>query len=236
MYNLEAAFKQIISRRRSAFDFDPTRTIEDSKLKTLQELCLRAPSAYNSQPFRCVLITDDQTKKDLAHVMMSIRNARRVTRASITAVFLADTECWKNFDELPERENATYEAIKRKENGIKFMGGYGGASMKNAAIATSKLAPTAIPNDPVVWALKSTMLFVDHYILTCAALGLSTSPMEGFDEHRARSVVNASGRYFCPLVVPTGYGIGIDENSKLSERKYPEQVFFRNKLPPEYSE
>ena len=49
----------------------------------------RAPSSFNAQPYRCIIVDDADVKAQLADAMLG-RNAMAVTSAPVTAVFLAD--------------------------------------------------------------------------------------------------------------------------------------------------
>lgn len=55
------------------------------------------------------------------------------------------------------------------------------------------------------WSQKNTMLVAMTYLLACAAHGLATCPMEGFDAHGVRRALGVPrGRYGVPLLVSAG--------------------------------
>jgi nitroreductase len=234
---------KLFTIRKSVRKFDPMKEISLEEIDLIKNACLRAPSSFNSQPFRCVLVREPEIKKDLAHTMIGLDNARRILQAPLTAVFLADKQSVLNKDKMFElsenqRTPLTYQQKKRNEDNMAYVSGFNGALIQTAAgFASEFLAPTQVPEDETVWAVKQTIFFVDHYLLACAALGVSTSPMEGFDEQRVRHVVGASDRYYCPVVVPTGYEQitkESDENNEseihLSARLDSFDIFTDNKL------
>jgi len=232
--SLSKALQSLLRARRSAKAFDPSRTVSEDQLGELKTLALRAPSSFNAQPFKCVLVRDQGLKDDLAHAMVGINNARRVRDAPLTAVFLADTESWTRAEGSDNPEGETFQQRKRKQADVAFVAGAQGAALRKAVQTASLLAPTKIPEDPVLWSVKQTIFFVDHWLLSCAALGLSTAPMEGYNEPRVRDVVGASSRYYCPVVVPTGYtalgDASLDETTPLSPRYNAADMFFDNQL------
>lgn len=218
--------------RRRPLAFDPSRLIESEKLSELKQLCLRAPSSYNSQPFRCVLVDRDDVKDDLAHCMIGVKNARHILSAPITAVFLADTESFKNSTLFKEHlhQNETFQQRKRRYDNQAFISGSHGSALRKIVESFSSLAPIQIPEDPTVWAVKQTCFFGDHWLLACAGLGLSSYVMEGFDERRVRHVVGASDRYYCPFVIATGYSKDPIADLPETPRLNPDEVFFANRL------
>lgn len=233
---LSGAMQKLLRIRRSAKAFDPSRLIADDILNELKENCLRAPSSFNAQPFRCVLVRDDRIKHDLAHAMVGLKNAQRVCDAAITAVFLADTESWKNLGASTDVQGAaeTFQERKRKQADVAFVSGSHGTAFRKLVENASMLAPTKIPEDPVLWSVKQTVFFADHWLLSSAALGLVTSPMEGFDEPRVREAVGASSRYYCPMIIPTGYEKeqenSLPEEAALSPRFKASDMFIDNRL------
>lgn len=227
--------KSLLRLRRRPSKFDSTRMIEPDVLQQLKERCLRAPSSFNAQPFRCVLVSDSEAKEELAHAMSSTGNTRRILQAPLTAVFLADTESYRRMTLLREDQSRgkTFAQRKREQENVAFVSGHHGVAIRTIAKQISTLGPIQLPEDPVVWSVKQTMLFVDHWILASTELGLAAWPMEGFDEHRVRASVGADNRYYCPVVVPTGYSTSNleDEQSKeASPRLAPEEVFIDNAL------
>lgn len=58
---------EAIKTRRSIRKFDPDRLVEDSLLKEIIELAALAPSAHNGQPWRFIIIRDQEKKEKIAH-------------------------------------------------------------------------------------------------------------------------------------------------------------------------
>ena len=126
---------------------------------------------------------------------------------------------------------------------IKFLLGNGGwASSKIRILAThlaSAVSPAPIINsDPTAWSVKNTIFAAQTFILAAAAHGLSTAPMEGFDERRLCYALNIPmRRYSIPMVICTGYATDIIsevEVNKLNEqgkKRYPlENICFSDKF------
>ena len=73
----------------------------------------------------------------------------------------------------------------------------------------SPLKPTPIiQSNNHVWAVKNSMLMAQQLMLVATAYGLSTGPMEGFDERRVSYALDIPmQRYTIPLIINIGYSI-----------------------------
>lgn len=110
---------------------------------------------------------------------------------------------------------------------IKILLGNGGwASSKIRILAThlaSAVSPSPVINSDLSgWSVKNTIFAAQTFILAAAAHGLSTAPMEGFDERRLCYALNIPmKRYSIPMVICTGYTADVItelEVNKLKEK------------------
>jgi len=83
-------FKKLVSARFSCkrFKSDP---IAPHVVKALIDVTRRAPSSFNTQPYRIILVQDKEQRARLA-ACMSGKNAPACLQAPLVAVFCADTE------------------------------------------------------------------------------------------------------------------------------------------------
>ena len=87
-----AQFKAIVDARFSCKRFRPGDTpIPQEIIDDLVDVTRRAPTSFNTQPYRIILVRDKAQREALAQCM-SPKNAIAVTAAPLTAVFCADTE------------------------------------------------------------------------------------------------------------------------------------------------
>src|SRR5277367_6708747 len=82
---------EAIHHRRTTKRFKPD-LIPEATLMELIALTLAAPSSYNLQPWRIVLIDDPAQKEALAKASW---NQAQVTTAPVTFVFAADIRGWE---------------------------------------------------------------------------------------------------------------------------------------------
>ena len=79
---MEKTLSQAIAQRRATPSFDGSR-LPDEDLKKILEAGLQAPSGYNMQPWRFVVVQDDETKRLLAQ---ACPKGRPVAEAPVVVV------------------------------------------------------------------------------------------------------------------------------------------------------
>src|SRR5258708_38288776 len=87
----EKKFSDAVRERRAtpAFSYDP---VDDGDLKKIVRAGLEAPSSYNLQPWRFVVVRDPEQRKRLRVAAM---NQDQVEQAPVVIVACGDTEGWK---------------------------------------------------------------------------------------------------------------------------------------------
>ena len=85
-------FKEVINNRSHWKWFDSNKRIQNDLLKDIMETAQRAPSSFNTQPHKVVIVRDNEYKLALAEGMLGDSNKNVVLTADTNAVFLADLE------------------------------------------------------------------------------------------------------------------------------------------------
>ena len=96
------AFKEIVNSRSHWKWYDPEKRIEDNLLREIIETAQRAPSSFNTQPSKVVLVRDSEIKLALAEGMIGDSNKKLVLTADTSAVFLADLEIVSDIPKIQE--------------------------------------------------------------------------------------------------------------------------------------
>lgn len=78
-------------------------------------ISLRAPTGFNAQPYRAIIVSDPQTKCEVAKYCLG-RNADRVRDSDCTVVFLADLQCTRDFPKLKSLLLASQEQLPNDSN------------------------------------------------------------------------------------------------------------------------
>ena len=159
---------EVIARRRAARRFDPERPLSDDLLKRILHLATFAPSSYNLQPWRFLVVRGEANRRKLrgcAH------NQPKVSEAPVVVVVLG------------------YHTPHRSHLGpmVDEMLARGAATPESAAELRARAAHTLerVP-DRSLWATRSAMLAAATLMIAAESLGVASAPMEGFDAHKVK--------------------------------------------------
>jgi len=188
---MEKTLSQTISERRTTPSFDE-RPIPDEDLKKILEAGLQAPSGFNMQPWRFVVVRSEEQKKKLR---LASFNQANVEEAAVVIAVCADADGWRNGD---------LEEMLR-------LGREGGMPETYAAQAQVSI-PNYLANHPnlTAWLYKQTMIAFTYMMLTAEALGYDTAATEGFDEDKIREALKLPLSYHVPALLSVGHLRGED--------------------------
>ena len=82
-------FDDIVLKRHFTHEFNPGRNIDRLLMKKLITLSQSAPSSFNLQPFKIIVVDNESVKEVLAESMIGL-NSVRVRTAPVTVVYLSD--------------------------------------------------------------------------------------------------------------------------------------------------
>jgi nitroreductase len=178
-----------ILQRRSikSFKSDP---IAPALLRQLVELTVAAPSSYNIQDWRIIIVQDPAQKEALA---VACFNQPQILQAPVNFVFAADIKAGEK------------DITPILEQGVKT-----GAWNEGTAAYFKKAVPdfaAAIGDKAREYAIKDAMIAATHATLAAESLGLSTCMMNGWIEAKVKAVIGAEndGDLAIALVLPIGY-------------------------------
>ena len=81
--------EHIVRERYTCRSFRPNVLIPPAVIRRVLELSLRAPTSFNLQPYKLIVVQDAEYKERVAQAMIG-GNAKTVRDSSATVVFLAD--------------------------------------------------------------------------------------------------------------------------------------------------
>jgi nitroreductase len=196
----EKPFSQAIRERRATPSFLPNPVPEED-LRKILEAGLSAPSAYNLQPWRFVVVRDAAQRARLREAAMK---QAKVEEAPVVIVACADPEGWR--DDLDEVIRLA------QEHGYGDEGRY--ASMrKNVATFFGSAAGVAggLAPDFAVWVNRHTMIAFTTMMWMAEVLGYDTAPMEGFYEDQVRGVLRIPAQVRVVALLAIGHHKGDDK-------------------------
>ncbi len=191
-FEVEKTLSRAIAERRASpsFDGDP---IAEADLIGILRAGLQAPSSYNLQPWRFIVVRGQEQKRKLRAASY---NQAKVEEASAMIVACGDADGWRNGD-LDE---------------MLRLGRMGGMPENYAEQAKSTI-PNYLSNHPnmPLWLTRQVMLAFTHMMLMAEVLGYDTAPMEGFEQDKVHEVLKLPLSYFVVALLGIGHLKGPDK-------------------------
>jgi nitroreductase len=193
MTKINKTLSQAIKERRATPSFDGA-PIPAEDLKQILDAGLHAPSGYNMQPWRFVVVQSPEQKKKLRAASY---NQGKVEEASAVIVACGDADGWRKDLDL------------MLEHGRK-----GGMPESYAA-----QAQTSVPNylssfntaQMQGWLNKMVMIAFTHMMLMAEVMGYDTAPMEGFEQDKVHETLRLPLSYWVVALLAIGHAKGPDK-------------------------
>lgn len=175
----EKLLSQVLRERRATPHFDPA-PVDEEDLKKILQAGLEAPSGYNLQPWRFVVVRQPEQRKKLRAAAM---NQPKVEEAPVVIVACGDTLGWRKGDleetlRLAKEHGYGDEAKHQKDRDAvnRFLGGEPGSA--------GGIAPGL-----GLWVNRHVMVATTTMMLMAEVLGYDTAPMEGFFEDKVKALL-----------------------------------------------
>ncbi|WP_027087670.1 nitroreductase family protein [Cohnella panacarvi] len=183
----EKAFSEVIRERRSVRAYDPNFTISKEEMTELLGEAILAPSSSNLQPWRFLVIDDQQMKEKLLPIAW---NQQQVVEASAVIAVLGDLESYKLADKIYTRA---------------FEAGYMPEDTKNAFVERTVKTYGSLPKD-IATRIVSTDggLISMQLMLAAKARGYDTVPMGGYDAVKFAEAFGIGERYVPIMLIAIG--------------------------------
>ena len=176
--------REAAARRRSirAFEQSP---VPAADLEAILDVVRLAPSAFNVQPWRFVVVETPEVKAKLAEAAF---NQRQVTSAPAVLVLYTDMQ-----DALAHIEETVHPG----------MGAEGVAKTASYLRDTFGRQSEA---DREAWAAAQGHIALGYLLLAAEAHGYQTSPMAGFDAAKVKALFDLPANARIPAIVAIGRG------------------------------
>ena len=183
----------VIRDRRATPSFDGT-PVPANDLRQILDAGLHAPSGYNMQPWRFVVVQSPEQKRRLRSASY---NQPKVEEASVMIVACGDMDGWrKDLDMMLE------------------MGLAGGMPESYAAQARSSVSnymSSFTADQMKLWLNKQVMLAFTSMMLMAESLGYDTAPMEGFEQDKVHEALRLPLSYWVVALLGVGHLKGADK-------------------------
>lgn len=170
-------------RRRSVRNYESS-AIPESELRELLRLAGRAPSAYNVQPWRFVVVQEPVLKAQLS---AAAYGQQQIVRAPATIVMYSDME--SALDRMPESMHPDMPQDKRDAGVESFRAQFASQTVEEREN----------------WGNAQSNIALGYLLLLAESMGLATSPMLGFDPEKVKTLLGLPAHVRVPALVAIGY-------------------------------
>jgi nitroreductase len=170
-------------RRRSIRHYDPA-AIPEADLRELLRVTGRAPSAFNVQPWRFVVVQDSDLKNKLA---AAAHGQQQIVRAPATIVMYSDME--SALARMPEAMHPDMPQDKH-----------------DAAVQSirANFASRTV-EEREAWGNAQSNIALGYLLLLAESQGYATSPMLGFDAEKVKTLLGLPAHVRIPALISIGY-------------------------------
>jgi nitroreductase len=178
-----------ILQRRSIKNFKPD-PIDPALLRQLLELTVAAPSSFNIQDWRIIVVQSPEQRTALGAACF---NQPQILQAPVNLVFAADIKAGER-DLTPILEQGLQTGAWN-EGTV----GYFKKAIPDFSVALGEKARE--------YAIKDAIIAATHAMLAAESLGLSSCMMNGWSEDKVKAVIGAENDpdLAIALVLPIGY-------------------------------
>ncbi|MCE2574852.1 nitroreductase family protein [Komagataeibacter sp. FNDCR2] len=174
---------EAIRNRRAIRAYDPDHRISDAELHAMLSAARLAPSAFNIQHCRFVVVRDAELRRELRKVAW---DQPHVTDASALVVICADRDAWK--DNPARYFEGAPEDVKQHMAGM-IRNYYEGREW--------------VQQDET---MRSCGLAAQTLMLAATDMGYQSCPMDGFDYEAVGKLINLPENHVVAMFVVIGKG------------------------------
>jgi len=189
----EKSLSQAIKDRRATPSFDGA-PIPPEDLRKIVAAGLSAPSGYNIQPWRFIVVQSEDQKKRLR---AAAYNQGKVEEASAVIVACGDADGWRKDLDL-----MLYQGLE---------GGMPEGYAEQARNSVPKYLSSFSSDQMHGWLNKMVMIATTHIMLMAEVMGYDTAPMEGFEQEKVREVLRLPLSYWTVALLAVGHLKGPDK-------------------------
>lgn len=189
----EKPLSQAIRERRATPSFDGT-PIPPADLRRIIDAGLAAPSGYNMQPWRFVVVQSPEGKRRLRGASY---NQAKVEEASAVIVACGDADGWRRDLDLMIQQG--------REGGMPE--GYAAQARNSVTNYLSSFSSDEMHG----WLNKMVMIALTQMMLMAEVMGYDTAPMEGFEQAKVHEVLRLPMSFWVVALLGIGHLKGPDK-------------------------
>ncbi len=193
MATVTKSLAQAIRERRSTPSFNG-EPLQASDLRQILDAGLQAPSGYNLQPWRFVVVQHPEGKRRLRTASY---NQAKVEEASAVIVACGDRDAWRrDLDEMLRMGRAA---------------GMPESYAAQAAESVPAYLSSFTEEQMTGWLTRQVMLAYTSMMLMAEVLGYDTAPLEGFEQQKVCEMLRLPLSYRVVALLAIGHLQGTDK-------------------------
>ena len=197
---------ETLSWRYATKKFNPSKKIDATTWKALEESLALTPSSYGLQPWKFLVVQDPELRAQLREQSWG---QGQVTDASHFVVFTARTD-------VTEADVDRYLARIAEVRGVSLESLAGFRKM-----LVDNLVNRGQRADIPEWAARQTYIALGQLMTAAAALGVDATPMEGLDPKAYDRILGLEGSgYATTMACALGYRAEDDGYAKLPKVRF----------------
>lgn len=188
--------QEINQSRRSIQNFDNKKDIDMTLVKKVIWEAGFAPSGYNLQPWRVIVVMNDESKEKLFNLSYK---QQKIKDAPLTVIVIADKEAYKRHNPIWNHLSEEHGEDQILETIERISKGYG-----KDEITKSRHAHT------------NTSLYSMNLMSLFKGYGIDTHPIGGFQEQKVKEAFDIKDYEDINMLIAVGYH---DESKPLITRR-----------------
>jgi nitroreductase len=239
---MNTEFQKIIHFRRSNRKFNPDVEVPDEIIRTSLERAILSPNSSNMQLWEFYWIQSEEALKAMVPLCLGQQAA---ATAKQMVVFVTRKDKWReraNWNLERIKENIQDQPIKIQKKALRYYGTIMPLLYRSDLLGISTLVRKCISlfmgwrkpfyraggkTEQRITVHKSCALAAQTFMLSIAAEGFHSCPMEGFDEKRVKKFLGLPKGAEINMIISVGQGTEAGIWGKRYRLTYEEVVFVR---------
>ncbi|PSG98545.1 MAG: hypothetical protein BRC29_00270 [Nanohaloarchaea archaeon SW_7_43_1] len=164
------------------------KEVEEEKLEKIFRLTTNAPTAFNLQPYRFIVLGSEQAKDKAVSSAIPIN--RWIQYAENIVILIGDEEIDVNADQVLKQKLEEGKIDDEKAGNLRQM--YERYKNRDEEFITG-------------WLTRNTMIPATFFMLACKTQGIGSCPVRGFSQEKLSEKLDLKDSERPVLLIPIGY-------------------------------
>ena len=169
--------------------------VEKEKLERIFDLVTNAPTAFNLQPYRFIVLDSEEEMEKATSSVVPVNGW--IKHADKIVVLVGDEEIDVNADQVLQHKKEEGKIDSEKAENLRKM--YKDYKNRDQEFLTG-------------WLTRNTMIPATFFMLACKSMGIGSCPVRGFSQEQLSEKLDLEESERPILLIPIGYPAEEDRN------------------------